>query len=303
MHSCLSCGCGYLDPRPSAETLPLAYARYYTHESRVEFTREENRLRALRRGIRADYFASRFDWKDESARWPGRHLALAWPSLADALDTLVARNLPGRGEGRRLLDIGCGNGEYLAFAHRAGWAVQGLDFDPEAVKSARRLGFEVTQGTIESLVAASETFDRITLNHVIEHVGDPTGLLKRCFTLLKPGGELWLETPNVDALGHTVFGRSWRGLEPPRHLLLFSRRALIELLQQAGFQEIRDHFNALGVRLIWNESRALLRRDGTQLGRAHGRLARWRAERAGRGAPARREFITLACRKPAPSTT
>lgn len=84
--------------------------------------------------------------------------------------------------------------------------------------------------------AVESRFDVITLNHVIEHVSDPIELLRSCYRLLKLGGQLWLQTPNIDSLGSRRYGRHWRGLEPPRHLVLFDPVSLRSALHQAGFQ-------------------------------------------------------------------
>jgi hypothetical protein len=62
--------------------------------------------------------------------------------------------------------------------------------------------------------------------------------LRECARLLKPGGTFWLATPNMDAPGHKKFGPHWRGLEPPRHLILFTADALIQAMTEAGFRDV-----------------------------------------------------------------
>lgn len=73
---------------------------------------------------------------------------------------------------------------------------------------------------------------------VIEHVHDPHAVLARAFELLKPGGTLYLDTTNINAHGHRRFGPHWRGLEPPRHLVLFNWESLQMLLRQVGFHAV-----------------------------------------------------------------
>jgi 2-polyprenyl-3-methyl-5-hydroxy-6-metoxy-1,4-benzoquinol methylase len=138
--------------------------------------------------------------------------------------------------GGRLLDVGCGNGDVLARMCRSGWSGEGVDTDPEAVANARtRHGLTVHLGRLEDLRFPGETFDAITMKHVIEHVHDPVGLVRESLRILKPGGRIVLVTPNVNGLGHRWFGEDWRGLEPPRHLRLFSPSALRMCAVQAGF--------------------------------------------------------------------
>ncbi len=116
-----------------------------------------------------------------------------------------------------------------------GWRVQGVDFDPDAAALARGKGLNVVVGTIESQGYTADSFDAVTLNHVIEHVPNPLGLLRECHRILKPGGRLFLATPNSRSLGHRIFKQSWRGLEPPRHLQVFTPSALRRLLLEVGF--------------------------------------------------------------------
>jgi hypothetical protein len=73
---------------------------------------------------------------------------------------------------------------------------------------------------------------------VIEHVHDPLALLRSCYHLLRPGAGIYIDTPNIDAIGHRIYGRNWRGLETPRHLVLFGRSSLSRALNQAGFRNI-----------------------------------------------------------------
>ena len=74
----------------------------------------------------------------------------------------------------------------------------------------------------------------------IEHVYDPVKVVESIYRLLKPGGVFWIETPNIDSFGHDIYGPDWRGLEPPRHLVLFNRTTLINILHQIGFHDVVD---------------------------------------------------------------
>jgi SAM-dependent methyltransferase len=138
----------------------------------------------------------------------------------------------------RLLDVGCGSGEWLSLMKNQGWRVEGVDFDANAVRVARERGLDVHCGSLDEQRFPDDTFNAVTLNHVIEHIPDPLGTLTECARILKPGGRLILFTPNVSSLSHRVFKQHWRGLEPPRHLHLFSPQSMISLLKRASLQNV-----------------------------------------------------------------
>jgi 2-polyprenyl-3-methyl-5-hydroxy-6-metoxy-1,4-benzoquinol methylase len=126
---------------------------------------------------------------------------------------------------------------------RLGWDATGLDFDPRAIAAARSRGLNVSAGDVRSMAYSAASFDAIVMTHVIEHVVDPVGLLKECRRILKPQGTLVLVTPNPSSLGHRIYGRAWRGLEPPRHLVIFPPEALRLACAKAGIGVSRIIFS------------------------------------------------------------
>ena len=118
----------------------------------------------------------------------------------------------------------------------AGWEVEGLDFDEKAIDRAwREYGVTVRHGDLRAACYPDGSFDAVTMNHVIEHVHDPIAPLAESWRILISGGRLVVATPNIASSGHERFGRNWRGLEPPRHLHLFSEKTLAEAARHAGF--------------------------------------------------------------------
>lgn len=236
---CSNCSCAYLDPRPSRATILLAYEDYFTHGNSAPRLEPGTAFGRWRRKIANGYRNWRFGSQFTPATWLGVPLILAIPRLRTSIDVPL-RHLPRLEKGTTctVLDVGCGNGEFLRNARDAGWRACGCDPDPKTVEHARDGGFEIRLGGIQSWGDALASFDAITLNHVIEHVHDPVGELAMAWRLLKPGGMIYVETPNVDALGHLLYGRAWRGLEPPRHLVLFSWREMKKTLESAGFERL-----------------------------------------------------------------
>ena len=143
--------------------------------------------------------------------------------------------LPAKDSGR-LLDVGCGSGQRLKLMHDMGWCVEGVDFDPAAVNNAKSKGLQVRLGKLETQKYPDNHFDAITMNHLIEHVHHPLGLLHECYRILKPGGWLVVVAPNCESWGHKIFERNWIGLDPPRHLYVFSMMTLKKLVDSASFK-------------------------------------------------------------------
>ena len=236
MYQCDTCGTAYLDPRPTLETIHLAYQRYYTHNEPVH--QQTTALPGWRRHIRAlanGYRNSRYGANLEPSNRMGAWLLLLAPNYRQALDREL-RYLPPLLRDGSLLDVGFGSGAFLRLAQRVGWRVSGVDPDPVAVTNGIKAGLDVRRGGINAFADAAEKFDVITLNHVIEHVHDPVETISQAYTLLKPGGRLYIETPNVNSYGSQRFKEFWRGLEPPRHLILFNWASMNSVLRRCGFQ-------------------------------------------------------------------
>lgn len=161
----------------------------------------------------------------------------------------LARHAPRPG---RLLDIGCGNGRLLWLARRAGWQVQGLELSVEMARYASsRVGCPVRAADFLALEPAPEereSFDVVSLRHVLEHLPEPRPAMERIGALLKPGGLLLVEMPNIDG-----WSKRWvrfsvdAGLHRRRfpadfaagHCCEYSRRSFQALLDRSGFELLR----------------------------------------------------------------
>jgi SAM-dependent methyltransferase len=237
MHRCHTCRCGYLDPRPSPETIGLAYAEYYTHAApQEEVFLSSSTFVGRRLGfLRNSYLNARFPRLSLQPTGLAGFRLLGFFPATRALAERDVRHLPTPAAGATLLDIGCGSGAFVRRALGLGYAAEGLEFDAQAVVAAAVQGLPVREGSLPDTGLPQESFDAVTLSQVIEHLHNPMAALAEIFRVLKPGGFFWLATPNMDAPGHVQFGPDWRGLEPPRHLVLFSAKALALALQQVGF--------------------------------------------------------------------
>jgi SAM-dependent methyltransferase len=236
---CGACPTAYLDPRPTAETVGLAYADYFWH--RPPEDREgppANRVEWARRALRNGYLHRALGYEAEPSSRALGALASVLPGAPAALRRWV-RHLPAGG---RLLDVGCASGEFMLQMRSLGWEVHGMDIDDASLEQARAAGLSVAAGTLDAPAgaAAQGGFDAITLAHVIEHLPDPVGALRHARDLLRPGGLLWVATPNLRSLAHRMFRRDWLSLDPPRHLVLFSSASLVRAFEEAGLERIEQ---------------------------------------------------------------
>lgn len=230
---CLGCGSAYLDPRPTEDSILLAYSDYYTHDDAVG--RPIVRFQNVRDSLANGYLNARYATRLSPASRLGPAVAALFP-LRRAKSDREVRHLTRPETGGTVLDVGCGNGDFLVQAQRAGWRALGVDLDPAAVASCRRAGLSASVGTIETVDLPRGSLDAVTFGDVIEHLHRPRAALARAHELLRPGGFLWVATPNLSSRGHARFGSAWIGLDPPRHLVVFTREALDQAVVEAGFE-------------------------------------------------------------------
>jgi 2-polyprenyl-3-methyl-5-hydroxy-6-metoxy-1,4-benzoquinol methylase len=154
------------------------------------------------------------------------------------------RGLPAKGAA--LLEIGCGEGWFLAAAEAEGYAVRGVDFSDDGLKRHNprfldRAQFGDAFAVLDAMIDAGASADVCTLEHVLEHVADPEALLSRLPRLLKPGGVVAITVPNDfsplqrAALDAGLIDREF-WVAPPQHLNYFNTENLPRLLRRLGFE-------------------------------------------------------------------
>ena len=201
----------------------------------------------------------------------------SWLHASKARDALWARRLkrllPYKAAGN-LLDVGTGIGQFLHHAKPFFTQVQGTEVSDSAIRIAReKYGLEIQSGQVEGLDLAPESFDNITLFHVLEHVPDPVRLVQRCRMLLRTGGVLTIAVPN-DVLAWTsslkrfgkrlglrpfqkfspILGISKAGSSREIHLSHFTSAVLHHLLESSGFaileESLDPYYASAGLRWV-----------------------------------------------------
>ena len=202
---CFACGFKHALPLPDPTELERAYRENYYAEEKPDFIAHAG--------------------EDQ-----------AWFELAqnDRLEIFEKLTL-----GRRLLDIGCGPGFFLATAMKRGWESHGIEPSRQAAAHARSLGAAVTEGLFDDgCAAALGRFDVINLTNMLEHVPDPIAILTRASAMLGSGGVLCVGVPNdfsplqIAARGAAQTGDWW--VAPPHHLNYFDFESLGALVTRLG---------------------------------------------------------------------
>jgi SAM-dependent methyltransferase len=138
----------------------------------------------------------------------------------------------------RILDIGCGGGEFVLALAGEGRELYGIEPDPSARKMATARGVRTADGTAEVIPPdiGARRFDLIVMTHVLEHCGDPGAALRNALSLLAPGGGFYCEVPNCAALHFQTYAEISEMLDVPRHVHFFTPRSLRALMEACGFE-------------------------------------------------------------------
>jgi SAM-dependent methyltransferase len=146
----------------------------------------------------------------------------------------IIKNVTGLQKGT-LLDIGSGTGHFAGTMKKAGWQVKGIEINEKARNfSISRFGLDVT---VPEQISAleSESFDCITLWHVLEHFHDPFKNASDILRLLKPGGICVIALPNCSSYDAKHYGRFWAAYDVPRHLWHFNPSTFRLFSEKTGF--------------------------------------------------------------------
>ncbi len=211
-----------LDPiPPETEVSEFYESRYY------DLVRKGNRAPEIRRLMEGgDVAAKELQW------------------LRGALYTDIVSVLGGVASGRRLLEVGCGTGDFVAFSREHGFKSVGTEPSFEAAQRAEAQGLTVHNMTLEKFAAHSgaRDFDVVVMLNVLEHVPDPVRTLQECKQLLVPGGILCVRVPNdfteMQAAAKEKIGADPWWIAVPDHINYFSFASLRKTFDLVGFDTV-----------------------------------------------------------------
>src|SRR5881296_4250818 len=212
LYSCDACHCLFLHPMPDSREIERFYPADYWWNARR--SGGLNKLESVYRKLAL---------RD--------HIAFIGKAAGD--------------RGVDVLDVGCGSGTLLGLLKHRGFRGIGIDFSEEAAGLAEaENGVRVVVGSLERAAFPDQSFDIVTLFHVMEHVANPREVLAEVFRVLRSNGAVVLQVPSIDSWQFRLFGAKWYGLDIPRHVIDYSKHAIFKLLNDSGFVVHRiRHFN------------------------------------------------------------
>jgi len=135
-------------------------------------------------------------------------------------------------ENDKILDVGCGTGEFLYYMKKKKYSVFGI----EPNKNAREISFSNGINVYPRINQVKDIkFKAITLWHVLEHLPDPTDAVKMYYKMLDKDGILVIAVPNLESHDANYYKECWAAWDLPRHLWHFAPRGLLKLVQEEGF--------------------------------------------------------------------
>jgi len=151
----------------------------------------------------------------------------------------------------RILDVGCGNGNYLKFLRKRGWDCHGTEINNSVISyMINNSGLTIHKGELYDANFEDEYFDLITFWGSLEHMSDPSKVLQKAHSLLKTEGKLIIWLQNIESVEARIFKKYWHHLEVPTHYYQFSPSTLSSILKRTGFRVDRVRYDPISLSLM-----------------------------------------------------
>lgn len=206
LDECKSCGFVFTNPRPNAKTI----GPYYNAESYISHTDSNKGLiNKIYKNVRNITLKGKID--------------------------LINKYKSNKG---RLLDIGTGTGYFISAAENNGWKVTGVEPDDSARKQAKSKINGIINQDLFCCFDESDSFDTITMWHVLEHVHLLEESLEKIKQILSPTGRLIVAVPNCESYDAAYYKEYWAAYDVPRHLYHFKKADINTLFARYGFEVV-----------------------------------------------------------------
>ena len=210
---CKECGLLYTTPRPNKDEI----GRYYKSEE--YYSHQENKEGFI-------------------------------PKVYEKVKSVNLKNKYGIAtEGKekgKALDIGCGVGDFLHTMEQHSWDCTGVEpsEDAKVIAKKRIKGQLLSSEEQENL--PDNSFDIITMWHVLEHVDDIRWQIQQLHRLCKPGGRIIIALPNYKSYDGQYYKAEWAAYDVPRHLNHFNKETLIKIFEESGLRHMKTE------KLVWD---------------------------------------------------
>jgi SAM-dependent methyltransferase len=221
---CNECSLRYLSPRPNKASIAAFYPKDYAAYAPKPRT-------SLRIGRALDSLFESYQRHFQEDSFPTYYFSKH------------IQNYRGPTGSPRILDVGCGSGQKLAYVQKAGWETYGVDFDEQAVENARASGAQAELAEGDAIPFEDDYFNALMSWHSLEHHYDPAGTVREMYRVLRPGGDAIVSVPSGKNVGLDLFGANWGPLEAPRHLYHFTEKTLSRMFSEAGFEVTRFFYD------------------------------------------------------------
>ncbi len=208
---CGKCSTVFLNPMPTHETLSKLYPEtYYSYQ---DFLQQPGPIKRLIKTV----LMMNAHTKDPHFENPGR-----------------------------VLDVGCGSGNFLYELKQKGWETFGVEISEAAADVGRSVGhLDIFSGTLEEAAFPDNHFDYVRSNHSFEHLTNPLETLQEMRRILKPDGKLFIGIPNFDSWNRRHFKEFWWYLGAPVHPFSYSADSFCRILEQQGFAVDTLQYNSV----------------------------------------------------------
>ena len=240
LNQCLNCSVFYLSPRPTLKSLPQYYPNEYPPHQFSEANTSASGLRNSRELLRNTILYEVYHLKNYASKQRIKPAFIAKPITylmflfwKRARYDLPKINFPDYISTGKVLDIGCGTGNYLRILREFGWDVYGIEpFERVAEIGRKQFGLNIKTGTLLDHNFPDNYFHFISMNHVLEHLHNPVEVLSEAKRILHPDGMISIRTPNMNCFGYKRFGKNWLYIDTPRHLIIYSKQSITQLANQ-----------------------------------------------------------------------
>ena len=168
----------------------------------------------------------------------------------------------------KLLDVGCGEGDFLDVAKKRGWDVYGTEYGENAFNKCVDKGIKMYNGVLDPNKFEKESFDVVTSFEVLEHINNPKEEINNISKLIRKGGLFYCTTPNFNALGRLYLKNKYNIFIYPEHLCYYTPNTLTKLVTQFNFKKQRvfsSGFSISRLKISQEENSSVLQKNDSAI--------------------------------------